>query len=176
MEVKASDGTAVSMRNTVQGVDSCLTKYGHVMREKKEGGEVGKVEKESPRKSAVLVARGIKRTIVRSFINIECSMVQVFVKTATPSLPPYLQNSSSKHGVCIREHPLKITVMLLIVHCSAFKLLIFLPKNISKRYSIKTLPRKPPMREPMMPHIQKPGDAMMSQIILPMPRPNKASI
>nr|CAD7425084.1 unnamed protein product [Timema monikensis] len=87
------------------------TKYGHVMREKEgRGGKGGKVEKELPRKSAraaMLVARGIEPTTVRSFVNIECSRVQTSVKTATPSLPPYLQNDLSKHGVCIREHLLK---------------------------------------------------------------------
>nr|CAD7263186.1 unnamed protein product [Timema shepardi] len=78
-------------------------------RKRKGGREVGKVEKELLRKStraAVLVARGIKPTTIRSFVNIECSRVQTSVKTATLSLPPYLQNSLSKHGVCIREHPL----------------------------------------------------------------------
>nr|CAD7430051.1 unnamed protein product [Timema monikensis] len=44
---------------------------------------------------------------IMSFVNIECSRVQTSVKTATPSLPPYLQNNLSNHGVCIREHPLK---------------------------------------------------------------------
>nr|CAD7262384.1 unnamed protein product [Timema shepardi] len=75
-------------------------------------GEGGIVEKELPRKfvrAAVLVARGIEPTTVKSFVNIECSRVQTSVKTATPSLPPYLQNSLSKHGVCIPEYPLKIS-------------------------------------------------------------------
>nr|CAD7412113.1 unnamed protein product [Timema poppensis] len=49
---------------------------------------------------------------VRSFVNIKCSRVQMSVKIATPLLPPYLQNSLSKHGVCIWEHPLKITQKL----------------------------------------------------------------
>nr|CAD7197228.1 unnamed protein product [Timema douglasi] len=76
------------------------------MREKEGRREVGIVERDLPRKSAraaVLVARGIEQMTVRSFINIECSRVQTSVKTATPSLPPYLQNSLSKHGVCIRR-------------------------------------------------------------------------
>nr|CAD7197618.1 unnamed protein product [Timema douglasi] len=80
------------------------------MREKEGRGEVGNVEKELLRKTfgaAVLVAQGIEPTSVRSLVNIECSRVQTSVKTATASLPPYLQNSLSKHGVCIREHPLK---------------------------------------------------------------------
>nr|CAD7439979.1 unnamed protein product [Timema bartmani] len=80
--------------------------------EKEKRGELGKVEKELPRKSAraaVLVARGIEPTTVRSRFNIECSRVQTSVKTATPSLPSCLQNSWSKQGVCIQEHPLNIT-------------------------------------------------------------------
>nr|CAD7577451.1 unnamed protein product [Timema californicum] len=89
------------------------TKYGHVMRENERSVgwvEVGKVEKELPKKStraAVLVARVIEPTTVRPFVNIECSRVQTSVKTAMPSLPTYLQNRLSKHGVCIREYPLK---------------------------------------------------------------------
>nr|CAD7399497.1 unnamed protein product [Timema cristinae] len=82
---------------------------------KRKEGEVVKVEKVLPRKStraAVLVARDIEPTTVWSFVNIECSRVQTSVKTATPSLPLNLQNSLLKHGVCIREHPLKITQKL----------------------------------------------------------------
>nr|CAD7458310.1 unnamed protein product [Timema tahoe] len=81
--------------------------------EKGRKGEIGKVEKELPRKSAraaVLVARVIEPTTVGSHFNIECSRVQTFVKTATPSLPPYLQNILSKHGVCIREHTLNQSI------------------------------------------------------------------
>nr|CAD7427569.1 unnamed protein product [Timema monikensis] len=50
------------------------TKYGHVMREKEGRREVGIVEEELLRKSAraaVLIARGIEPTTVRSFVNIE---------------------------------------------------------------------------------------------------------
>nr|CAD7568951.1 unnamed protein product [Timema californicum] len=67
---------------------------GHV----KEGGQVGIVEQELPRKSAraaVLVARGIEPTTVRSFVNIKCSRVQTSDEIAMPLLPPYLQNSLS---------------------------------------------------------------------------------
>nr|CAD7410869.1 unnamed protein product [Timema poppensis] len=59
---------------------------------------------------AVLIARRIEPTTVRSFINIKCSRVQTSVKTATPSFPPYLQNDVTKHGVCIRKHPLTTRV------------------------------------------------------------------
>nr|CAD7203477.1 unnamed protein product [Timema douglasi] len=60
--------------------------------------------------AAVLIARRIEPTTVRSFINIKCSRVQTSVKTATPSFPPYLQNDVTKHGVCIRKHPLTTRV------------------------------------------------------------------
>nr|CAD7204347.1 unnamed protein product [Timema douglasi] len=73
------------------------------MREKE--GKGGIVEKELQRKSAraaVLVARGIEPTTVRPFFNVECSRVQTSVKTVTPSLPPYLHNSLSKHGVYLK--------------------------------------------------------------------------
>nr|CAD7434498.1 unnamed protein product [Timema monikensis] len=62
--------------------------------------------------SRVILIHGTFTGRAQSFVNIECSRVQTSVKTATPSLPPYLQNSLSKHGVCIREHPLKMSFYL----------------------------------------------------------------
>nr|CAD7394779.1 unnamed protein product [Timema cristinae] len=41
---------------------------------------------------------------VRSFVNIECSRVHMSVKTATPSLPPYLQNGRGGSSQLTRQN------------------------------------------------------------------------
>nr|CAD7411294.1 unnamed protein product [Timema poppensis] len=112
-------------------------------------GEVGKVEKELPRKparAAVLVARDIGPTTVQSFVNIECSKVQTSVKTATPSLPPYLQNDLSKHGVYIREHLLKLrqassSVKGLLMLCEIqAAVACHYPHDVSLYFAVRLLP------------------------------------
>nr|CAD7443139.1 unnamed protein product [Timema bartmani] len=67
---------------------------------RKEGRwEVGKAEKKLPRKSAratVLVVRGIEPTTVRWASTSSVQVLRRLLKTATPSLPPYLQNNYDK--------------------------------------------------------------------------------